>query len=54
LLSRSLITNALLTPMLSTTNHATATSRDSITFEIQRALAAAILPIKQPPETTPY
>jgi hypothetical protein len=43
-LSRIVIYNALLTPILSTTNHATATSRDTITYEIQRALAAAILP----------
>jgi L-aminopeptidase/D-esterase-like protein len=35
--------NALLTPILSTTNHTTATSIDSTAFETQRALAVAIL-----------
>jgi hypothetical protein len=46
-----LIADALVTPILSTTNYATATSRDSTKFEIQRALAVAILLIKKLPET---
>jgi hypothetical protein len=45
-----MIYNALLTPILSTTNHATATLRVTITFEIQRTLAPRFSQINNHPK----